>query len=85
MYESGQGVKQNYKKAVDYYQKAADQGNPLAQFNLGYFKEGGLGGEQDYNKATEYYQKAAVQESQAQLSLHNIPKYRWKQIKKKFF
>ena len=33
-YERGEGVKQDYKKAANFYQKAADQGNANAQANL---------------------------------------------------
>jgi len=35
MYDNGQGVKQDYAKAIEYYQKAADQGYAAAQYNLG--------------------------------------------------
>ena len=34
MYDNGQGVKQDYFKAVEWYQKAAEQGHPLAQIYL---------------------------------------------------
>ena len=33
--ERGEGVKQDYKKAVEWFQKAADQGYASAQYNLG--------------------------------------------------
>ncbi len=35
MYDSGQGVPQDYQKAIKYYLKAADQGYAYAQFNIG--------------------------------------------------
>lgn len=35
-YENGQGVEQNYQKAVEFYQKAADLGdaNGISNFNI---------------------------------------------------
>ena len=59
MYANGQGVEQNYAKAVEYYQLAADQGYANAQFNLGIIYEEGQGVEQNYAKAVEYDQLAA--------------------------
>ena len=61
-YSSGEGVEQDYEKAVEYYQLAADQGNADAQYNLGYSYYFGEGVEQDYEKAVEYYQLTADQE-----------------------
>jgi len=34
-YYNGEGVVKNYKQAVYWYEKAANQGNADAQFNLG--------------------------------------------------
>ena len=34
LYANGRGVKQDYFKAVEWYQKAAEQGHPLAQIYL---------------------------------------------------
>lgn len=51
--------KQDYAKAMEYYIKAAENGNPLAQSVLGLiYREGKEGVEQDYVKALEWYQKA---------------------------
>ena len=61
MYDCGDGVEQNYQKAVEYYQKAAEQDYPQAQNNLGLLYEHGKGVEQSYKKAIELYQKAADQ------------------------
>ncbi len=36
MYYEGEGVPQDYAKAVEWYQKAANQGNTQAQYNLGF-------------------------------------------------
>ena len=35
MYYNGQGIDQDYREAVKWYQKAAEQGNADAQNNLG--------------------------------------------------
>ncbi len=35
MYHHGEGVQQDYHKAMEYYLKAANQGNALAQFHIG--------------------------------------------------
>ena len=49
-----------------WYLKAADQGDWLAQSNIGELYMNGWGVKQDFAKATEWLQKA--QKSQAQLS-----------------
>jgi len=61
MYRKGQGVKQNYTKALAYYQLASDQGNADAQSTLGFMYNNGQGVEQNYAKAVAYYQLAADQ------------------------
>lgn len=45
----------------EWFQKAAEQGDPDAQFNLGCCYDKGHGCEQDLNKAKEWFQKAAEQ------------------------
>ncbi len=59
MYFDGKSVEQDYGKALEWYQKAAELGNTVAMYTLGYMYEHGLGVEQDYAKAMEWYQKAA--------------------------
>jgi uncharacterized protein YegL len=59
LYEHGQGVAQDYGKAREWYQKAADAGNRTAMRNLGVLYDKGQGVPQDYGKAHEWYQKAA--------------------------
>ncbi|WP_288264747.1 tetratricopeptide repeat protein [uncultured Dialister sp.] len=61
MYENGRGVEQSYEKAAKWYQKAADQGDAVAQYNLGTMYKNGLGVEQSYKKAAKWYRKAADQ------------------------
>ena len=58
------------KFTVEWYQKAAQQGDAQAQFNLGEMYRRGHGVTQDYEKAVEWYQKAAKQgDAQAQFNL----------------
>ncbi len=75
MYKKGLGVKQDYKKAFEWYQKSAEQDNSYAQNNLGYNYEKGFGVEQNYKKAFEWYQKSAEQDnSYAQNNLADMYK-----------
>ncbi|KAF8920469.1 hypothetical protein BGZ58_004354, partial [Dissophora ornata] len=46
---------------MEWYLKAANQGNASAQYNLGFMYEHGKGVPQDYSKAMEWYLKAANQ------------------------
>ena len=48
MYERGNGVPQDYKEAVYWYQLAAEQEHSKAQYNLGLIYEKGKGVPQDY-------------------------------------
>lgn len=57
-YENGTVVEQNYIKAVECFERAAEQGNVQAQFKLGQWYENGG---KDYKKAVEWYHKAAEQ------------------------
>ena len=59
MYYFGRGVSQNYSKAKEWYEKAANLGVADAMNNLGAMYETGLGGSQDFSKAQELYEKAA--------------------------
>ena len=60
-YQNGLGVPKDLGKAAELYQKAADQGNALAQNNLGWLYQNGQGVPKDLGKAVELYQKAADQ------------------------
>lgn len=61
LYFRGQGVPQDYKKAIKWYHKAAEQGLAIAQFNLARMYENGYGVPQDYEEAVKWYQKSAEQ------------------------
>ena len=80
LYYKGQGVTQDYSKARAWYEKAAAQGNAIAQYNLGNFYNDGRGVPQDFAKAREWYEKAAAQtrdeetRQAAQKALQNLNK-----------
>jgi TPR repeat protein len=52
-------VAQDYAKARELYEKAADNGNADAMINLGLLYANGQGVARDYAKAREWYEKAA--------------------------
>ncbi len=58
MYENGQGVRQDYAQAVQWYRKAAEQGVAEAQNNLGGMYAEGRGVRQDLALAQELFGKA---------------------------
>ena len=57
----GEGVSKDYVKAVEWYQKSAEQGNAYAQANLGNCYYYGEGVSKDITKAVEWFRKAAEQ------------------------
>ena len=76
MYYYGKGVKKDYEKAFEYYEKATEQGHPGAEFRLGFMYEKGEGVPKDYGKAVEYYEAAATNgHSDAQFKLGKIYYY----------
>jgi TPR repeat protein len=62
-YFKGDGVTQDYKQAIYWFTKSADQGNVIAQTTLGYIYQKGEGIPQDYAQAIQWYTKAAEQGS----------------------
>ena len=61
MYNNGQGVIQDNKKAAKWFRKGADQGSAEAHFRMGVMYNNGLGVEKDTEKAVKWFQKAAEQ------------------------
>jgi uncharacterized protein len=61
MYDNGQGVVKNERTAVEWYTKAAEQGNAPAQSNLGLMYANGQGVVKNERTAVEWWQKAAEQ------------------------
>ena len=60
-YYNGDGVTQDYAKAVNCFRQAAEQGYATAQNNLGDCYYDGQGVTQDYAQAVSWYRKAAKQ------------------------
>jgi len=58
-YYYGRGVRKNYKKAREWYEKSAERGNADAMFSLGLMYENAKGVSKDYKKAREWYEKSA--------------------------
>lgn len=50
----------NFEKAFEWYQKAADCGNPRAQYFVGWYYQKGLGVKRNYHTAFTMYQKSAA-------------------------
>ena len=59
LYEEGNGVKQDYTKAFNYYLMASKQGLNEATNYIGLFYQSGLGVNQDYKKSFEYFKIAS--------------------------
>lgn len=59
LYLNGQGVPQDVKEAINWFQLAAAKGDPEAQFSLGLLYARGRGVEKDVEKAVELFTKAA--------------------------
>lgn len=58
MYKEGRGVRQDYAKAMEWYKKAANQGDSDAQLNLGIMYEQGQGVRPNKRTANEWYEMA---------------------------
>ena len=73
MYINGIGVPKDYGKGLKWNQKAANQNDAQAQYNLGFIYKEGLGVVKDYSKVIDSWTKAANQNhAQAQYSLSLI-------------
>jgi len=73
MYAAGQGVRQDYQQASRWYQVAAEQGQPEAEYNLGVLYFEGQGVMQDFRIAARWYRLAAEQgERDAQFNLAGL-------------
>ena len=57
----GNGVAKDECVAFVYYEKAAQQGDRVAQYNTGNCYEDGRGCDQSYERAAEWFEKAALQ------------------------
>ena len=61
MYDNGEGVTQDHAEAVSWYRRAAEQGHPSAQINLGLMYNYGKGVPQDYVSAHTLFNLAGAQ------------------------
>jgi hypothetical protein len=61
MYLRGRGVDRDFLQSAEWFRKASEQGNALAQNNLGFQYNKGLGVPQDQLSALRWFQKAAAQ------------------------
>lgn len=63
MYENGNGIKEDIQKALEYYNRAADEFLCAdAMYHLGYIHYYGIGVEQDRKKGFEFFMRAAEKE-----------------------
>lgn len=63
---------QNYIEALQWYRKSADQGNAVAQFNIGEMYMNGQGVPQDYVQAYALFNLAAERLTQAELKAEAV-------------
>ena len=72
-YEHGVGVPQNYKQALYWYMKSAEQENCVAQYSLGNMYKDGRGVPQDLEQARTWFAKSAAHGYEpAQIALENM-------------
>ncbi|MBD0404995.1 caspase family protein [Flammeovirga sp. EKP202] len=65
--------KGEYKKTFEIYLKVASEGDPEAQYGIGFFYEAGSGVPRDFAKALEWYLKAAQNNNEnANFSIGNL-------------
>ena len=55
MYDKGEGVPEDHRKAVKWYRQAAEQGHAVAQSNLGYMYDKGEGVPEDNQEAVKWF------------------------------
>ena len=74
LYQNGRGGPQDYVKARELLEEAADKGDANAMTNLGLLYQNGQGVPQDYVKAREWYEKAADKgDANAKANLETLP------------
>lgn len=59
MYDTGQGVGQDYAQALAWYRRAAEGGSPIGMFNVGVMYDAGRGVARDPAEAAHWYAEAA--------------------------
>jgi TPR repeat protein len=58
LYANGQGVARDFAAAVNWYRKAAEQGDAYGQYSLGLMYYGGQGVPRDYAVAVSWFLRA---------------------------
>jgi uncharacterized protein len=71
-YFVGRGVPRDLAQAAYWYRKAADQGNPSAQTNLGYLYISGIGVTRDPAEAAKWYRRASSSLPDAKVNLASL-------------
>lgn len=61
LYEIGYCVPKNQQKAFDLIKEAADENDPIAQYNMGIYHLNGLAVKKDTTEALKYIEKSAIQ------------------------
>jgi len=61
MYNAGQGVARDLKKALVWWKRAAEKGEPYSQLSLGDNYAAGRGVKEDFSEAAKWWRKAAEQ------------------------
>lgn len=60
MYDTGEGVPQDHRQALEWYRKAAEHGDKVAMFNVAVLYDAGADGvPQDHQEAARWYGQAA--------------------------
>ncbi len=81
IYAKGLGVKQDYKRAFQLFQKSAAGGDSWGMYNLGSSYEQGWGVAQDYKQARQWYEKSAAEgNEEAKARLQKIPSTAFKSL-----
>ena len=68
----GLGVPRDQTQAAAWYSKAADQGHPVAQYNLGVIYERGQGVTQDYASGRHVVQPSCLIRTQRRISIPRL-------------
>jgi TPR repeat protein len=78
MYDMGRGVTQDYKEAVSWFRKAAEQGDVIGLSKLGEYYEYGKGMEANYSEALRLYKKAAEQgDDESKKAVNRLSEKKW--------
>ncbi len=70
MYDTGEGVRQDQREAVEWYRRAAALGDPIAMFNVAVSYDSGIGVARNHRQAARWYRRgAALHDSRAEYNL----------------